>query len=101
VRLCVDGQSMTVTEFKYRQLQADEAIDVSRGSCDPVEEPPPSTQVPPTPASTPAAPTQEVLGIVATPTPEAVVESITPPNTGDAGLKRDSSTTFYAAILTP
>jgi Prealbumin-like fold domain/von Willebrand factor type A domain len=98
VRLCVDGQSMTVTEFKYHQLLASNTVDISRGSCDPTGESQP-TQVPPTPAPPTPALAQEVQGIVATPTSEAVVESITPPNTGDGGLKRDGDATIAAVLV--
>jgi Prealbumin-like fold domain/von Willebrand factor type A domain len=95
IRICVDGESMTVTEFKYHALLANNDLDVSRGSCSPEEPPPtqvPPTQIPPTPAI------QEVQGIVATPTPATVVESITPPSTGDGGLSRNNSTSLYVAV---
>jgi von Willebrand factor type A domain len=93
VRLCVDGQSVTVSQFEADNLLDDGA---TRGSCVPAEGPPPPTPIPPTPV--PPAPTQEVLAAVATPTPVAVVKSVTPPSTGDGGLRDQSGTTSYQGV---
>jgi von Willebrand factor type A domain len=98
VRICADGESMTVTEFEYHKLLADSSLDVSRGSCTPQEGPPP-TQTPPTPIPPILVPTQEVQGIVATPTPEVIVESVTPPSTGDGGLVRGGTSPLYVPAV--
>ena len=58
VRLCVDGESVTLTEF-----EADQIDDADPGSCTPSEDPPlPGPTTPTTPGA--PAPVQQVAGVV-------------------------------------
>jgi hypothetical protein len=72
VRLCVDGESVTVTEFDAESLDGDP------GSCVPTEPPPPTTTTPePTPE-----PTQEVEAVQE----EAPIEEVAAlPSAGSGG----------------
>jgi uncharacterized protein YegL len=91
VQICLNGASFTVTEY---DLDTDSRLDDAElGDCDATEEPPTVVQVAPTPIPpTPIpAPVEEVEAAV------EVVESITPPSTGDAGLKGEGSSLPYAA----
>jgi hypothetical protein len=88
VRLCVDGESMTVTEF------AAESLDGEKGSCTPTENPPPTTTTV-TVEQPQAEPEEEAVAEVS----PAVEEVVALPSAGFGRSGSNYSSMALAAFL--